>query len=570
MIARLRRLLLTAVGAERRLYALSEGQRAIANQRPFLFTVAFACVVTVMTSPSLFAETLFLLGLILTVLSRLPSAVLPWQRFARLLYWLIPLLQFTAIATLRASGGDVVLGISLITVFPVIWLAWFARRPLIVHTVSFLASSVIVWLPVILSEAAVSFQSLAAPMTVPIIMGVVSVFAANVSRSIDAQQEELLAKDLKLREAATESRRHAQLLDAVIEAVPVGVVVVDTHGNDVMMNSQQRRVHQLGIPQDVADPREDQLLVFDHDKVTPVPAAQRPVRRAIDGASFTDQLIWLGDERQRRALSVSASPMKDPSGDSAGSVIVFNDVTQLVEALHVKDDFLHMVTHELRTPLTSILGYIDLALDQAESSPETADLAANLRVAERNAARLLGLVSDLLDTATVPSMHIRPGNLADVVRSSLISARPQAEAKGITLIDRSPPSLPGHFDPDRIHQVLDNLISNAIKYSSAGDAVTSRVWSDDDAALVLQIQDTGRGISESDQQQLFEKFFRTRGVRESAIPGLGLGLSLTKAMVEAHRGTITVESAHGEGTTFTVILPATPSGARNGPRGEHR
>ena len=238
--------------------------------------------------------------------------------------------------------------------------------------------------------------------------------------------------------------------------------------------------------------------------------------------------------------------MKDPSGASAGSVIVFNDVTQLVEALHVKDDFLHMVTHELRTPLTSILGYIDLALDQAESSPETADLAANLRVAERNAARLLGLVSDLLDTATVPSIHIRPGNLADVVRSSLISARPQAEAKGITLIDRSPPSLPGHFDPDRIHQVLDNLISNAIKYSSAGDAVTSRVWSDDDAALVLQIQDTGRGISESDQQQLFEKFFRTRGVRESAIPGLGLGLSLTKAMVEAHRGTITVESAPGK------------------------
>ncbi|MGO1193268.1 MAG: sensor histidine kinase [Nesterenkonia sp.] len=343
-------------------------------------------------------------------------------------------------------------------------------------------------------------------------------------------------------------------------------VVVDAHGNDVMMNSQQRRVHPLGIPQDVADPREDQLLVFDHDKVTPVPAAQRPVRRAIDGASFTDQLIWLGDERQRRALSVSASPMKDPSGASAGSVIVFNDVTQLVEALHVKDDFLHMVTHELRTPLTSILGYIDLALDQAESSPETADLAANLRVAERNAARLLGLVSDLLDTATVPSIHIRPGNLADVVRSSLISARPQAEAKGITLIDRSPPSLPGHFDPDRIHQVLDNLISNAIKYSSAGDAVTSRVWSDDDAALVLQIQDTGRGISESDQQQLFEKFFRTRGVRESAIPGLGLGLSLTKAMVEAHRGTITVESAPGEGATFTVIIPATPSGARNGAR----
>lgn len=564
MIYRLRRIFLTVVGAGRRLHTLDEGQRAISNQRPFLFTVAFISLVAVAVSPYLFTEALFLLGLGLTVLSRVPSAVMPWQRYAGLLYWLIPLLQFLAIATLRTSGGDVVLGISLVTVFPVIWLAWFARRPLVAHTVSFLASSVIVWVPVFLFETVISFQSLAAPMTVPLIMVVISVFASNVSRSIDAQQEELLTKDLKLREAAAEASHHAQLLDTVIEAVPVGVVVVDAQGNDVMMNSQQRRVHQLGVPADVADPREDQLLVFGPDKVTPVPSVERPVRRAIEGASFTHQLIWLGDERGRRALSVSASPIEDASGDSAGSVIVFNDVTQLVEALEVKDAFLHGVTHELRTPLTSILGYIDLALEQAESAPETADLVANLRVAERNAARLLGLVSDLLDTAAEPNVRIRAGNLAEVVRSSLISARPQAEAKDITLVDQTPPSLPGHFDADRMHQVLDNLISNAIKYSSAGDIVTARAWSDDGAALVLQIRDTGRGISAADQQQLFEKFFRTSSVRESTIAGLGLGLPLTKAMVEAHRGTITVDSTPGEGTTFTVTLPGASTAVRDG------
>lgn len=553
-VTSLRRLLLAPIGAGRRLHKLEEGQRAASNQRPFLFTVAFACVIALVISPQVYTEALFLTGLALTLLSTLPGALLPWDRYAELLYWVIPLAQFAAVAGLRAGGGEFLTGLSLIAVFPVIWLGWFKQTSVVVHVVTFTAALVIVWLPVFVEDQPLSPRGLAAPLLIPVILLVVGLFSANVSRSVDANQYDLEAMERDLRVAAAESQRRATLLNTVIETVPAGVVVVDADGNDLMRNSYQRMLHPLGIPDDVADPREDQLLVFHGDKTTPVPAAERPVRRAIDGESFTSQLIWLGDPHHGRALSVSANSLKDPSGASAGSVIVFNDVTEHVEALEAKDHFLQSVTHELRTPLTSILGYIDLALEEAASVTDDAALSAHLLVAERNASRLLNLVSDLLATATRPTLALRQADLAEVVRSSLASARLQAQSAGVILIDEAPAALPGLFDAERMCQVLDNLISNAIKYSSHGDSVTAQAWADGES-LGVRIADTGRGISEEDHRQLFDKFFRAVNVRESAIPGLGLGLAITKTIIDAHRGSVSVESAPGQGTAFTLTIP---------------
>lgn len=361
--------------------------------------------------------------------------------------------------------------------------------------------------------------------------------------------------DAELRTSADASLRQAQLLNTVIEAVPTGVLVVDGGGHDVLMNSHQRELHQLGIPETISDPGEDQLLLFSSDKTTPLNAEDRPVRRAIDGNPVANQLVWIG-ERYPRALSVSASRMEAPDGSYAGSVIVFNDVTELMDALEAKDDFLHRVSHELRTPLTSILGYVDLALETAESEPVPADLIANLQVVERNAERLLHRVSDLLTTASRPSIHPLPADLSTVVRSSLIAAKPQAEAAGITLVDGTTQDLTGEFDPSRMHQVFDNLITNAIKYSSAGDTVTATCRNDSDN-LEVCISDTGRGMTEEDRLRVFNRFFRTTEVRESMIPGLGLGLTIASVVLQGHHGTIAVESALGQGTTFTVRIPAT-------------
>ncbi|WP_191090021.1 sensor histidine kinase [Nesterenkonia ebinurensis] len=528
----------------------------IRNQRPFLFTVGFVCLLVLVLSPQAYGQGLFLAGLALTLLSCLPAVLLPWRRFASMMYWLIPLLQFAAIAALRAGGNGYLVGLSLVVVFPVIWLAWFMPRSLAVHIINFTATSFIVILPILLGQGSASFslEDLAGRAIIPVILTVIGLFAANVSRSIDAQQQELVDKDRQLRLAAAESERRAQLLNTVIETVPVGVVVVDAEGHDMMMNSHQRELHQIGVPREVPDPREDQLLVFGEDKTTPLPAEERPVRRAVKGSSFTHQLIWLGDQRHRRALSVSANSMKDREGSSTGSVIVFSDVTELVEALEVKDEFLQAMSHELRTPLTSILGYIDLVLEEAESLPAAESLCANLQVAERNASRLLQMVTDLLTTAARPALKVREADLAEVVHSSVASARLQADAAGVTLIDGVGPSLRGRFDPDRMHQVVDNLISNAIKYSAAGATVSVDAWHED-RSLHITVTDTGQGISERDQREIFEKFFRTEEARDSAAPGIGLGLNIIKHIVDDHHGSIRVTSEPGRGSTFTVTIP---------------
>lgn len=542
------------VGADRRLHELMERQRAISNQRPFFFAVGFVCLLILILSPEAYTNTFFLTGLGLTLISGIPAAVLSWEKFALALYWTIPVLQFAAIAALRAGSEGYLVGLSLIAAFPVIWLAWFMPNSWLVHAVNFASTSIIVSSHLLFTAQPTTWRALAVPLLVPVVLTVIGVFAANVSRSVDAHQLELMEKDHELREAIEESHRHAQLLNTIIETVPVGVVVVDAEGNDLLMNSQQRAMHQMGIPDDVPDPREDQLLVFAEDKITPLPAEDRPVRQAINGASFTGQLIWLGDQRRRRALSVSANQITDHEGEPAGSVTVFSDVTELVEALDAKDEFLQGVSHELRTPLTSILGYIDLALEEAEQSSQAEPLCANLRVAERNARRLLHLVNDLLTTASRPTLKLRNADLADIVRSSVTSAYPQAEAAGLTITDQTSSPLSGRFDPDWLHQVVDNLLSNATKYTPVGGSVTVQAWKDQQH-LYVRVADNGRGISEEDQRDIFDKFFRTSEVRHSAIPGVGLGLAISKQIIDAHHGSITVESALSRGTTFTVAIP---------------
>jgi signal transduction histidine kinase len=319
------------------------------------------------------------------------------------------------------------------------------------------------------------------------------------------------------------------------------------------MNPRQRSTHRLATPPGIADPDESQLLVFGEDRTTPVPGEQRPVRRAVLGEEFSDQLIWIGSGPGQRAFSTSARPMRDEEQKFVGSVIVFSDVTDLVTALAAKDDFVASVSHEFRTPLTSILGYLDLVLDEAnELGPTT---RGQLNVVHRNAQRMLILVSDLLAVRS-GNLAIEPEelNLAELVRGSISSATPRAVQAGVRFRVDVPETLKARVDSSRISQVLDNLVSNAIKYSPNGGEVEVAAWRDN-GEVVCRVKDSGMGMTSEEQDQAFARFFRAHGVRNSTIPGIGLGLPITKAIVEAHGGTITLESTPSQGTAFTVRMP---------------
>jgi signal transduction histidine kinase len=232
-------------------------------------------------------------------------------------------------------------------------------------------------------------------------------------------------------------------------------------------------------------------------------------------------------------------------------------VERAKELMRLRDDFAAAVSHELRTPLTSILGYLELIRDD-DSVQRSAEEQTYLAIVQRNAERLLRLVSDLLLVAEVESgtltLRLADINLGALATECVEAAKPAANAGGIelTLNDGSTETMSG--DPTRLAQMLDNLVSNAIKLTPSGGSVTITTMTRD-GDTVLEVVDSGVGIAPVDQTQLFDRFFRTPDAAARATPGTGLGLTITKAIVDAHGGSIDVTSAVGRGTTFTVRLP---------------
>ena len=228
------------------------------------------------------------------------------------------------------------------------------------------------------------------------------------------------------------------------------------------------------------------------------------------------------------------------------------------EADRLTSEFFALVSHELRTPLTSIMGYLDLVRDE-EVGGLNEQQQHYLGVVDRSARRLMRLVGDLLFVAQIESgrlsLDIAPTDLRRVVQEAVEAAAPRADKGGVRLITQvpDPVDLTG-ADADRLGQLLDNLVSNAIKFTPRDGSITVRLERDGDQA-VLEVEDTGPGISDEDQAHLFERFFRAEHAHRDAVAGLGLGLSICMAIVQAHEGTLTVTSAPEHGAVARVTLP---------------
>ena len=378
---------------------------------------------------------------------------------------------------------------------------------------------------------------------------------ASAEASVFAQQEALRQKDLVLQESLAESQRKEALLETILNTVEVGVVVIDEAGNNILTNSRQMHHRQRAVPPGVRDGDESELLIFGPDRVTPLPVDQRPLRRAVLSGSYSNQLVWFGSGDGQQGLSVSARSVRG-RGAFRGSVIVFNDVTSLVDAVRAKDDFVANVSHELRTPLTSIMGYLDLVLEDADDLP--GHVTTSLKVAMRNSEKLLALVSDLLTAAAGGStLALQAVDLNELIQSAVTSAAPRAGISGVQFATDLPDTLPDTVDPQRIGQVLDNLLSNAVKYSPNGGTVMVRARRSGEQTSI-EVADPGIGMTEAEQGEVFTKFFRSASARKAAIPGVGLGLVISRKIIEEHHGTITLRSEPGKGTVFTVTLPVRP------------
>ncbi|MGY2745465.1 sensor histidine kinase [Arthrobacter sp. UYCu723] len=374
-------------------------------------------------------------------------------------------------------------------------------------------------------------------------------------RRLRSQRRRSQAREAGLESLLAESRERERLLSMILDTIDVGIVALDATGRRLLTNSWQSELEASAAPAGCPTPApEAELLLAGHAQAAPLPLDRRPIRRAAAGESFADYLVCFGEAPGGRVVSTGARPLTDGHGGPGGAVVLFNEVTGLMEALAAKDDVVSTVSHEFRTPLTSIIGNLDLALSDAEELSGAA--VRRIEVAQRNAERLLALVSDLLMSAnTAVHVHPRRTDLASLVEASLGSAHAHAQSSQVSLSMDVPEPLWAHVDPLRISQALDNLVSNAIKYSPGGGSV--RVSASTEGGRVrLQVQDDGMGMTVTDAEKVFTRFYRSPAVREGSIPGAGLGLSITKAIVERHGGTISCSTRPGRGSTFTLELPA--------------
>lgn len=519
--------------------------RIIVRQLPLSVTVLLVAAAAWFFSPRTLADGVFLLCLLAHAALFVLCAAVPWGRLPAGAYAVIPALDCVAIGFTREAGGPNFNVLSLLLVFPVIWLSVDRHRSGVVLAVAMTVLSTV--LPPAVFGTPPTQGSMIRTIFLPLVMSAIAVTAHVVAGTLHRQRQTLVRKDEALAHTAAESIRRQRLLDAVLSTVNVAVQVVDQDGQDVLTNKAMQTDPALSLP---APPANRPRLV-EADRTTPVPPHRFPAARAAAGETFTDELYWAGEGEDMRAYSVTARTMSSRNGERGGAVITFAEVTALIRALSAKDNFVATVSHELRTPLTCILGYLELILDE----PGHEDVGEELEIVQRNAHNLLGLVNDLIAVASERiELALQETDVASLLAGVVASSQPKAAGSGVELVLDVEQPLTARVDPGRIRQVFGNLVSNAIKFSPDGGTVVARAHRAD-GHVVCSIADTGIGMDGQEQEQAFTKFFRAARSRETAIPGAGLGLPISKTIVEGHGGSIDLDSAPGQGTTVTVRLP---------------
>ncbi len=337
-------------------------------------------------------------------------------------------------------------------------------------------------------------------------------------------------------------------LTAIVDSMAEGVIAVDARGTLLLVNAVARAVLDLPAGDLVGRPAGE---VIRH------PPLQEALRRLLTERQRATVEMRLFHPAEL-VLRIQGAPCQE-SADALGpaAVLVIQDVTELHRYDLLRKEFVANVSHELKSPLTGIRSLTETLLGGAVDDP--ANSRRFLQLIDAESARLAGLVEDLLALSQLESgalpLHQRRMELEPMARSLLTSFEPQLAPRRVSVSLAVPPSLAVQADPERLRQILSNLLDNAIKYNQEGGRITIGAAREGEWVRV-DVSDTGIGIPAPDLPRVFERFYRVDKARSRELGGTGLGLAIVKHAVEAHGGRVWADSTPQHGSTFSFTLPA--------------
>lgn len=386
------------------------------------------------------------------------------------------------------------------------------------------------------------------PLEVRRVARALDAMAASLSR----RRAELEAAHRDAQDATERAQARGAELDAIVAALPVGLVVLDASGKAARVNDVAVEI--LGLEdRDLALTPAERWARCRPARAdgSPLGSADHPAVRALAGETVRGEVVRIERRGGGRAwIAASAAPIRSPDGHGRGAVLTIVDVTQLRGLEEERDTLIHTVSHDLRTPLHVIVSHAELLRRRGD---EEARHRADAILA--SAGRMTRLVGDLVDAARLETgrvqLHLEAIDLARFLpawRERVTGALPMQRVRVST-----PGTIPAVVaDPARLDQILANLVSNALKYSP-DDAAVDVELARAGKALRLSVRDRGPGIAPEDLPRVFDRYWRGRSTARAE--GLGLGLFITRRLVEAHGWTIEAASALGEGSVFTVVVP---------------
>lgn len=346
-----------------------------------------------------------------------------------------------------------------------------------------------------------------------------------------------------------------------IDSLYAGLLMVGLNGRILQINRSARGI--LGLSENTP------VIGLAYKRAIPSLQVRSTLEKALTsgtpevGVELTIKQPKRDNEKsvKERIYQIQCAPVRDDTGEPAGIVAIFNDITDIRAVERMKTAFISTVSHELRTPLTSIKGFISTLRSDTEGYYDEPTRQEFYEIIDTECDRLTRLIKDLLDISRIEQgraelMHWGPVDIPAAALKVVAAQRVNA------LDHEYKVDFPDNFpqieaDSDKLDQILTNLVNNAVKYSPEGGPITvsGRVTGDTGDKVMIRVSDRGIGIPREYLGSVFDRFFRVDNRDNPEIGGTGIGLALVKAITEAHHGTVKVESEPGSGSTFTVTVP---------------